>query len=198
MGDGDMIERKPVGPMDPPANGESLQAPIQQPYYAEARSLTAPRSVLAQVVETQLLPPERFKGEQKGEVVDIKKINETIAVLKHVQDHYETMIYDNLEHTVEIPLDVSSFDLADSISKTGNSNIPITPAGEYSERFDQFLQEISLRPHVADKIKQVWYSKAPKVFTVGVRNGYTTVDQIKKSEPISCQRDHGQWALKKI
>src|SRR3990167_113407 len=73
---------------------------------------TEARSILTSVVETQLLPPERFKGDQQGEVTDIAKIGECVATLRKIKDHYEAEFYPSSGKSVKLSLDPTSHDIA--------------------------------------------------------------------------------------
>lgn len=84
-------------------------------------------------LETQLLPPERFKGEQIGEVVEIKKIGETTAALKRILgDFFETCIWDGKGNPYTLRLDPSVEDLLNNSNSRYNSlsvGISTTRAG---------------------------------------------------------------------
>ena len=68
--------------------------------------VTEAGSLLTQVVETQLLPPERFMGKQEGEIVDIKKIGETTAALKKFDDRHYSNSANTAQWIISLPIRV--------------------------------------------------------------------------------------------
>lgn len=135
------------------------------------------RSLLTQVVETQLLPPERFRGRQEGEVVDIKRIGETVATLRKFPDHYEAILFGGKGDTISIPLDPSSHKLADI---WGNEYIKIKadslggaadPSGFFSK----------LGFNNAGQLQNKWYAKIESL-NINSYGGYDQLSQFKKRD----------------
>lgn len=76
------------------------------PSRPEARSLLASRSLLSQVLETQLSSEGRFGNVVNGEVTGLEKIGNVIGVLSKTTDgHYSISVYDTHGNVNEIPLD---------------------------------------------------------------------------------------------
>ena len=69
------------------------------------------RSLLTQVVETDLFGPERFKGKQQGEVVEIQRIGEIVGTLRKLGDHYEAEFYGPGGKSWSLSLDPTKKDL---------------------------------------------------------------------------------------
>lgn len=159
MPDGDiMIEQRPGGPQPLP-NGEA-QLPTQQ-YYGEGNGLVTTRSLLAPLVEIQALPPERLKAQPKGEVVDIKKVGETIAALEKVDDHYEVAVFDGRGNMVEISVDPTSHEIAEN----ADTNYIRTKAHSDGQRVSQIAaQKMQFSQPKAAQLEQAWYTKASRVF----------------------------------
>lgn len=179
MPDGDdMIERRPMGPQPPP-DGEG-QPPIQQ-FYGEARSLTAPRSLLAQTVETQLLPEERFKSPIEGQVQEIKKIDEVVGVLSKVGDHYEALFFDGNGNLLRSHLDPSSRDIA---SQSGKSYIPVNRDTDHTDKFNQLIGKLGFnQPEVQDRIKTLWEKSAKTKISHNLGSEYGFM--VEKSKVLS-------------
>lgn len=166
-----MIERRPIVPVEPnnqaqpyhPAESEALQLPIYSQPIVEARSLLTPRSLLAPLVEMQALPPERLKAQPKGEVVDIKKVGETIAALEKVDDHYEVAIFDGRGNMTEIIVDPTSHEVA-KLAMTGKP-ICTRVNNNGGERVSQIAtQKMNFSQSAGEQLEQAWYTKAPKAF----------------------------------
>lgn len=70
------------------------------------------KGLMSQVVETQLLPPERFNQGTQAELLEISEVDGYIAVLKNVKGHHEVGIYDPAGNLTEANLDPSSHNIA--------------------------------------------------------------------------------------
>lgn len=99
-------------------------------------------------LETQLLPPERFKGGQAGEIIDIKKIGETTAVLRKTNGHSQVFIHDGKGNNVlTVNLDPSSIDIVKKSGLVGDSTLDAAKTKsvlikmDYSERVAGDLSE---------------------------------------------------------
>lgn len=132
--------------------GESRPAEKMKP---RGRHLEA-ASLLSQAVETSLLPPERFKEKPPGEVVDIKKINETIAVLEKVSDHYEASIYDARGKRTQIIIDPNTHEFIDHII----AGIKADSFKGNDTRFYKLLKINGYPEETALKLEKIWYEKA--------------------------------------
>lgn len=89
------------------ADDMSRELDVQTSHRPEARSL------LAQTVETQLLPEERFKSPLVGQVQEVKKIDEVVGILTKIDDdHYEALMFDGNGNLLRLHLDPSSHDIA--------------------------------------------------------------------------------------
>lgn len=71
------------------------------------------RSLLNQTVRTEYLPPERFRGDPHGQIVEIKKIGEMVATVRRVAGHYEASIYDGRGNQTAVVLDPSTKNLGE-------------------------------------------------------------------------------------
>ena len=105
MNDG--IESGHISPQD-----AELRFPNQHQVNTEARSVLASGSLLSQTAETRLLPEERFSSKLDGEVREIRKIGDTVAILTKNGDHYEASFFDNKGNLLKSHLDPTSHDLA--------------------------------------------------------------------------------------
>jgi hypothetical protein len=107
-------------------------------------------------LETRLLPQERFKGEQQGIVIDLKKTGETLAVLRDVDGYSRGFIYDGRGNNVDIiNLDPSSIDFASSTSKDylyrdGRAD------GGYSEKISTTAKKIGYSEEIANRLEEAW------------------------------------------
>lgn len=117
------------------------------------RSPTEARSILAQVVETQILPVERIKNHPRGEVVDLQKTGETIAALQKYDDHYEVSLYDGKGNMTQIVVDPTSAEFP----KEGYSRSK--PAGTYGDEIYSYLEQIDFPRQEAIKMQGLWYKK---------------------------------------
>lgn len=77
----------------------------------KSSTATEARSLLTQVVETDLFGPERFKGKQQGGVVEIQRIGEVVGTLRKLTDHYEAEFYGPGGKSWSISLDPTKKDL---------------------------------------------------------------------------------------
>lgn len=154
-GGDDMIEQRSMGPQPPP-DGEA-KPPIQQ-FYGEARSITASRSLLAQTVETQLLPEERFKSPLEGEVQEIKKIDGAVGILTKIGNHYEAFFFDGNGNLLRSHLDPSSREIA---TKTGRDYVPVDSDNRNTDELNQIIGDLGFKqPKAQTRIKTVWQESA--------------------------------------
>lgn len=123
-------------------------------------------------LETQLLPPERFKTEitssgqpREAEVVDIDKIGETTAVVKKLVDgHFEAEFYDGKGNIARVNLDPSSVDLGrlknlkEYIRLDGSSS-------NYSRDISLDFRDMGYSEAVAQKLKIRWSKLDKKSLT---------------------------------
>lgn len=121
------------------------------------------RSLLSQVVETQLLPIERLKGQPKGEVVDIKKVGENIAALQKVGDHYEVSLIDGRGNVTQIVVDPT---ISEIIKQSGNSSYVQTKSSGRAEAYGGFriskilTEKIGFPNQQALQLERDWYQIA--------------------------------------
>lgn len=193
MGEGDMIEQGPRGSQ--PLTKKEAKPPIQSQYYAEAKAVTTPRSLLTQVVETQLLPPERFKGEQKGEVVGIEKIGETVAALKKIDGHYEIAVFNAQGEILEGSIDPSSYELFE-LQKGQRRNIRKRKESSDGIAASQVLVSAGFTHGSALRAEQQWYSKASQMYP-GIQFGNVSEGvsegEMKQEPPLYLSV--GPWSL---
>lgn len=133
----------------------------RQPITAAERSLTA-RSLLTQTVETSVLPVERFKGDPKGEAVDIRTIGENVAVLREVGDRFEAAFYDGKGKVTKIPLDISNKDLAGATTKDYLHVQDTFKSDQYADGPTELLNKLGYSNQVATKILERFRSEAKK------------------------------------
>lgn len=120
------------------------------------------RSILSQTVQLEFLPPERFKGETLGQVVDIKKVGEVVAVTRQVEDHYEASIFDGRGNLTPIVLDVSSKDLVEA--NVDKQYVSITPTNKESTDTmpDVLFHRLGFPPQKAVQLAQQFMQKMQK------------------------------------
>src|SRR3989344_4874945 len=136
---------------------------IENPKFgSESTKNLAPRSLVSQSVETQLLPAEVFKGEQKGEVVGIEKIGETTAALKLKNDHYEACFYDSRGNLTTVTLDPSSIDVAkgtdrnDVATKRDNGS-------SFSEDLINIFERLGFSSSEQEHLREQWIRDCSKL-----------------------------------
>lgn len=144
-----------------------------KPSFPPQNRITEARSLLSQVVETRMLPIERLKAQPKGEVVDLKKIGETLAVLEKVDDHYEVAVFDGKGVMTEIMLDPTSHDIG-GLKGGLNGYIQTGVGGSYGLDFAQVLREnnAGFSEASAEQMREAWLSKANKAFKGDSNNDY--------------------------
>lgn len=173
-----------------------LQKPVIHPT-TEARSLLVPQSLLAQVVETQLLPPERLKAQPNGEVVDIKKVGENIAALQKVDDHYEVSIYDGRGNVTQIPVDPEIHEVIRGKARYVQSKNTGRAESYGGFRISTVLQnEMRFSSPKAQQIEAAWYQIADAKF--GMENlhrnhGMLEPNTVKASGQIILPA--GEWTM---
>ena len=128
------------------------------------------RSVLSQVVETQLLPQERFKDGQKGEVVDIAKIGEIVATLRKLEDRHELSVWDGKGRQTVIPLDPSSEDLAKKMAYS--SYLATQEKQDWSINIEGTFGELGFSPKTSRKLEQTWFQRAARHYGKGALQLY--------------------------
>ncbi len=162
---------------------------------AEARSLLAPKSLLAQTVETQLLPEERFKSQLEGQVQEIRKIDEVVGILTKLQDHYEALVFDGNGNLSRLHLDPSSRDIA-----TQNKAKYISVAEDiatHTDKFNEILNRLGFnQPEVQARIKAVWEQSAKTQIKVnlGVMYGF----MVQKDQVLGANEffiPTGRWSM---
>lgn len=184
MPDGDMIERRPGEEPRPPQQFDVPniveRPPTGSSYFTEARSLLTANSLLKKVVETQLLPPERFQETVVGEVVDIKKTGETLSVLRKVEGHYEATIFDGQGRGHRILLDPS-------VKLIGENAIDYVHGTEVSagERSSSYvLRKLGYSKEDAKKLEAYWLSQAKAWVRLDFDGDATKNDMIQKGEEL--------------
>ncbi|MFA5933437.1 MAG: AAA family ATPase [Microgenomates group bacterium] len=125
----------------------------------EEEKILVQRSLLAQTVETQLLPEERFKERLVGEVQDIKKIDEVVGILSKIENHYEALMFDGLGNLSRVHLDPTTYDIADANSRT---YIAVDKTNDYSDDFSYLLRKIGFSKKAAQETIQTTWRKIAK------------------------------------
>jgi len=152
----------------------------------------AHRSVLARIVETQLLPPERFKGEKGGKVVEIKKIRDTVGVLSQFEDHFEVSFYDGKGTESKTNLDPSSKGVAEN-STSEYVQIKDDPTGATIQPVEGVFRLMGYSEEISLKLKSKWLQAIQKSGEIrSVTNNFSK-SELKKKEPFFVQL--GQWSL---
>lgn len=117
---------------------------------------SAPKEIKRNVphkLETQLLPPERFKGEQEGEVIDIKKIGEITAVLRKINGHSQVFIHDGKGNNVlTANLDPSSIEIA----KASNYNTAQENSSLNANIFEATIANMNYSGEAAKTLIENW------------------------------------------
>lgn len=155
----------------------------------------AAESILARVAKADLLPPERFKGEPGGKVVEIKQLEKALGVLRKYEDHYEISLYDERGNERRTNLDPSSREL---IKATDARWLRIADIGSppSDRRLDPGIIFGTLGFSDTERVvlKRRWYAEAAKKFnTQSDSNGYVNKADIGNSPlfyiPV------GEWKL---
>ena len=126
---------------------------------------TEARSILTSVVETQLLPPEKFMGEQRGEVADIAKIGEVVATLRKVQDHYEVEMYTKMGKSSRHILDPSSRDLARIMLSKNETYVSTLQRTGWALDVREALKSLGYSERTATKLEKTWYERAKPYYS---------------------------------
>lgn len=173
-----------------------MQAEIDKQGQAvvEARNLLAPKSLLAQTVETQLLPEDRFKKPLFGEMQAIKKIDETVGILTKLNDHYEAIVLDGNGNLSRISLDPSTHTIASPVNK---QYIAVNADNEHTEAFRTILTKIGFTQAGAQtRIQDLWRQAAKAQFNVYLMKGWGDMvpkTNVEHSKEIFLPM--GKWSL---
>lgn len=134
------------------------------------------------------MPPERFQGDQLGQVIDIKKIGETVAAVRKLSDHYEASIYDGRGNLTTVSLDPSTKDLLQKNTfkqyvKTRADNIDSND----EDPADLFLK-LGFSEQDAQVLRERFYVKMQDRTSTYIPN-----DELKQGSPIYIPA--GDWEL---
>lgn len=187
MPDGDMVEQK-QGP-GPLLNGEAVRPPYST---TEARSLLAPQSLLAQAVDTQFLSPERFKDQEVGEVIDIKKIDETVAVLKRGQKGYFSEVFNSSGHKTTVNLDPSTIDLWKAFQASSMGYIAISKKVSQDFNPKKAFSDLGFTEKLANNLNEQWRNVA--------FSKYGATNEYMEKQQFATKKEHyvlpaGEWRM---
>ncbi|MBI2315406.1 AAA family ATPase [Candidatus Daviesbacteria bacterium] len=159
------------------------------------RSLTEARSILSQVVDTQLLPVEWLKTHPRGEVVDLQKAGETIAALEKISDHYEVLLYDGRGNQTRVVIDPTLEEIA---GKSRGTHIQTRDSGQEKQyggfQISEVLKDLGFQANTASKMESSFYSMVPQFLHGGLHetHGMITVTEAKK---IYLVLSAGSWQM---
>lgn len=153
----------------------------------DTKSLLAPRSLLSQVVETQLLPPERFKGDQNAEVVDIRSIGETVTCLRQIGGHYEAVVYGGRGNPNKIALDPSSSDVLEQTGKRYVNTSTSHVTNQHADSPVEMLKKLGIESRQAEELAKVWSSEGGKRWG---SDTYVEISRAKQGVPFYLSLGH--------
>jgi len=157
----------------------------------EARS----RSLLAQTVETQLLPEDRFKDLEGGEITFLEKVGGNIACIKKNGRSYEGLIRDKVGRLSKFPLDFSSHKLARDVKTHSESYIPMTRTSNTAGRVRRYLDSQKIDPNLTQILQDGWFQEARSGFPSSSNEDLTADNVLEKPEVFL---PSGPWDIKTV
>lgn len=131
------------------------------------------RSILSQVVEADVLPPEFFGRKIEGEAVEIKKNLNRISVLRKIAGHYSALQFDGRGFVGEIDLDFNTHQINAAIDREQNLS-PYLSRGKPKDVF----KGLGYSQAASMSLEQRWFEWAKSRYT-----SYSTMEpgDIRKS-----------------
>lgn len=164
-----------------------------RPTPSEAGHLLVSRSLLAQTVETQLLPEEKFDS-ISGEIKEIQKIDEDVGVLTLINDHYEAFVLRSNGHSLTYHLDPSSHDLANKADKT---YLSVLRDNEHTNRFNDLLGKLGyVNPDLIIMINNKWKDQVSKYLSGSLNSSWSNM--VTKERVLTTKEFFiplGQWKM---
>ncbi len=157
----------------------------------EARNLLAPGNPISQLVEIRDLGTDRFREQFKGEVVDVKKIGEVVAILEKQSDKYELAVFNKQATPIRVPLDPTVVEI---LASSRGDYIDVSSKPDVStEKLQNILGRMGFHLRDFNPVVETWSELFFNCRSIGFPDLYVRSRVLNRGANISIPM--GDWNL---